>query len=796
MAFQRKKVAAALAYAVSVGTTATLLTSVPAYAQDMRVNVTGTSIKRVESETGSPVQVMTREEIERTGATSVQDLLQFITAATSSGNFNASTVIGASTFGLQTASLRGLGGARTLVLLNGRRLGGFAGDQLNGQAVNLTSIPFSAIERVEVLKDSASAIYGTDAIAGVINFILKKDYKGAEVNLYYGAPTRSPRSDGTVTDVSATAGWGDLSKDRYNVFLNGAWHKEKALYQKDRDFSNTSLIEGVGLYGVSSNMFPANITAPAGYPSIGTLNPAAPSGCGGYPGSIPGPEWALGPNTRCVWDPAAVAQSYPEVETISFYGKGTFQINKDWQAFVSGAYSTSENHNIIQPTPISDIFNDPIILQPSSPYYPTAYLTEYAPSHVGNPINVRYRAVLNGNRDITDKNEAWQIVGGVEGSWKNWDINVAGFYNETEVKETLNGGFPQLSLLVPLLNTGLVNFFGETPADVASPGQGDQLQRPGVQGRDEDVRLRRQDVGRRVHAAGGPARGRGRHRVPPRGDHQQPERGAANGRHLRVRRQLRGHRQEPQRLGALRRGADPDRQDRRPEPRRPVRRLQRHRQHDQPEGHDPLAAEQPVPRPRVVQHGLPRAVAAAALPVAADGCHRAGHGRPGPLPGDERQPRLRYAVQRALRRQPGPQARGVGVVDAGLRVRAGAGGLVRRRLLQHQGEGPDHRRGSYRPDPWCPTSGPELATRAARPGRSQLPDAASARSRRSSQTNIGEPGRGEDRRRRPRDAPAVAADRRRALQLRRVGHVLHQVRHAEHGRQLHGRRLDRVPARR
>ena len=85
MAFQRKKVAAALAYAVSVGTTATLLTSVPAYAQDMRVNVTGTSIKRVESETGSPVQVLTREEIDRTGATSVQDLLQFITAATSSG---------------------------------------------------------------------------------------------------------------------------------------------------------------------------------------------------------------------------------------------------------------------------------------------------------------------------------------------------------------------------------------------------------------------------------------------------------------------------------------------------------------------------------------------------------------------------------------------------------------------------------------------------------------------------------------------------------------------------------------
>ena len=240
MAFQRRKVAAALAYLAGVGTAATLLTAAPAYAQDMRVTVTGSNIPRIADETALPVQVITREEIDRTGATSAQDLLQYITAATSSGNFNSNNVIGATTFGLQTASLRGLGGARTLVLLNGRRLGGFAGDQLNGQSVNLTAIPFSAIDRVEVLKDGASAIYGTDAIAGVINFILRKDYKGAEVNIQYGQPTRSPTSDGTVTDITATAGFGDLAKDRWNVLLTGNWHKEEALYQKDRNFSNSS----------------------------------------------------------------------------------------------------------------------------------------------------------------------------------------------------------------------------------------------------------------------------------------------------------------------------------------------------------------------------------------------------------------------------------------------------------------------------------------------------------------------------------------------------------------------------
>jgi iron complex outermembrane receptor protein len=478
MAFQRRKVAAALAYLAGVGTAGLLLTAAPASAQDMKVNVTGTNVKRIDTETGAPVQVITREDIEQTGVTSVQDLLQYITAATSSGNFNPSTVIGATTFGLQTASLRGLGGSRTLILMNGRRLGGFAGDQLNGQSVNLASIPFSAIERVEVLKDSASAIYGTDAIAGVINFILRKDYQGGEVQVYYGAPTRSPSSDGTITDISGSVGWGDLSKDRYNVFLNASWHKEKPLYGKDRNFANTSIIPSVGLYGFSSNAFPANITSVPGtpqFPVIGatrTLNPQGPNGCPGPAGALPGPADVYGEgNHVCIFDPSLVAQIYPEVESKSVFAKGTFQINKDWQAFVTGAYTTSENHNIIQPVPISDLFNDPIILQPSSPYYPLAYLQQYAPNSVGQPLNIRYRSVLTGPRDVRDTNDAWQVVAGVEGSWKNWDVNVAGFWNETKTEEELLGGFPRLSLVVPLLNSGLVNFFGPTPADVAAQVQ-------------------------------------------------------------------------------------------------------------------------------------------------------------------------------------------------------------------------------------------------------------------------------------------------------------------------------------
>ena len=117
--------------------------------------------------------------------------------------------------GFTAASLRGLGSQRTLVLMNGRRLAPYA--LSGGQSVDLSGIPASAIERVEVLKDGASAVYGTDAIGGVINFILRKDYQGAEVNTNYYA---TDEGGGNNWRVSGTAGLGDLAKDKYNFFVS------------------------------------------------------------------------------------------------------------------------------------------------------------------------------------------------------------------------------------------------------------------------------------------------------------------------------------------------------------------------------------------------------------------------------------------------------------------------------------------------------------------------------------------------------------------------------------------------
>jgi iron complex outermembrane receptor protein len=192
MSFQRKKVAAALAYLAGAGGALSLsaafaqavnpdvpsLTRQPA--PDIRVEVTGSNIRRVEGEGSLPVTVITRQQIEQSGATTPMELLQQISANNSAGALNLANAVGATTFSAQVASLRGLGPNRTLVLINGHRLESFAGaiQGVEGGA-NLAGIPFSAIERVEVLKDGASAVYGSDAIGGVINFITRSDYVGA-----------------------------------------------------------------------------------------------------------------------------------------------------------------------------------------------------------------------------------------------------------------------------------------------------------------------------------------------------------------------------------------------------------------------------------------------------------------------------------------------------------------------------------------------------------------------------------------------------------------------------------------
>ena len=172
--FKRSKIS--MAVALTVGS---LVSSAVVAQETQRVEITGTNIRRVQSETASPVQTVTREDIEKSGKTSVAELLQ--TLAVDNQGSVPMTFGSGFAGGASGISLRGLGAASTLVLVNGRRVApyGLADD---GQKVfaDLNMIPLEAVERVEILKDGASSIYGSDAIAGVVNVILRKDYKGIE----------------------------------------------------------------------------------------------------------------------------------------------------------------------------------------------------------------------------------------------------------------------------------------------------------------------------------------------------------------------------------------------------------------------------------------------------------------------------------------------------------------------------------------------------------------------------------------------------------------------------------------
>ena len=249
-----------------------------AIAQDantlQRVEVTGSAVRRIDAEASLSIQVLTKEDVARTGVTSTEQLLQSISALSSAGSTNNSTGAGSATYGLSTISLRGLEASRTLVLVNGRRLATFA----NGSAsVNVNVVPLSAIDRVEILKDGASSIYGSDAMAGVVNFILAKSFKGVEVGLTGGTPTTS--GGGKNTRFTLTAGLGEEGSPFKGV-VSLSHEKEDALFAKDRK------------YAATGNNFPFYTAGATGQGNIeGAVRPGqfpndrVPGLFGGSPGS-------------------------------------------------------------------------------------------------------------------------------------------------------------------------------------------------------------------------------------------------------------------------------------------------------------------------------------------------------------------------------------------------------------------------------------------------------------------------------------------------------------------------------
>ncbi|MGH8162680.1 MAG: TonB-dependent receptor domain-containing protein, partial [Gammaproteobacteria bacterium] len=453
------------------------------------VVVTGTSIRGGNAQVALPVQILSARDIARTGATSVTELMQNVSAVSSVGSAVPAQGTGYITGGISTVSLHGLGSPRTLVLINGLRsalYGGSNGDD----SVDVGAIPISAVQQVQVLKDGASAVYGSDAIAGVVNYILKSDFQGLTANATAGTPTQS--GGGTQETASVYAGIGSLERDRYNLGIGLEFDHSSILMGDRRSFA-TRYSPGYGNDVTSSFAFPANVAIPAGnavYPKGSVRNPMAGS-CG--PDSLNDVNYP----TQCRFDNSPFDSLEPMEKRYSVYLNGAFQLTPSSQLYANALFSEHQVTSVDQPVPLAYanpmVPGDPYIaylanllatqypgykavkpgqgaflLPPGSPYYPTAWAA--ANGLAGQPLNLIYRSFITGQRQTLDTSDTTRAVAGMKGNAAGWYYDTSLLYSGVAVYDNLQNGWPLYSKIMPLLDSGVINPFGPTtdPSAIAA----------------------------------------------------------------------------------------------------------------------------------------------------------------------------------------------------------------------------------------------------------------------------------------------------------------------------------------
>jgi iron complex outermembrane receptor protein len=433
----------------------------PADGQTMhRVEITGSSIKRIDSETALPVQMITREDIDKMGATTAAELVRNISANTAPLTDGPS--ISDSTSGqrgFNGANMRGIGVSSTLILLNGRRLANFASPGDNA-GVDLNNIPAGAIQRVEVLKDGASAIYGTDAIGGVINFITRKDYKGVDLAASLAGTQHGGAGKKTA---SISAGTGDLATDRFNVFGVLDVQQLERLNSRQRDFIQNRPLATTLPAQMSSNTFPANVNIsraqrdaligagllPAGS-TVSRANPSAPN-CN-PPATVyaaKGPGGVAG----CSYDYMEDTEIYPDSRKIGFIGRATFQLNPDNQLFAELVQTEAKTKYVLSPNPvrISDL---PVSILPQP--YRTALTGAGLPDTFGG---IRYRMAEAGNRSNEVTSTGQRLVLGATGTLAGWDYDLALARAENRAVDKYVDGYVLYDRFEAGVRSGIINPF-------------------------------------------------------------------------------------------------------------------------------------------------------------------------------------------------------------------------------------------------------------------------------------------------------------------------------------------------
>lgn len=435
-----KKTATAirLALAASIAATAAQAQQ-PAKVE--KIEVTGSNIRRIEGESALPVTVITREDIQRSGAQTAYEVIQNLPLS-NGGPSNELRAVGNSV-PLSGASLRGLGSTATLVLLDGRRMSNFA---YSASSVDLTSIPIAAIERVEVLRDGASAIYGSDAIAGVINFILRKDFTGLEVSALLAEPEQGGAREKRYT---LTAGYGNPSKNGFNAFFTIDRREQSGLMLADRDFSRTSFFPALGVDGRSPNGNPGS------YSFVNAPNTFFPA-----PNCPPDRAVATG---FCVQDVTPLAAMVTPTTKTTYFGRLTWNFGNH-TLYGEAMYGENEIENMIAPTPLQLPTATAFRMPANSPYNP-----------FGREIIVRWRTTQLGPRTSEIITEASRYLVGLTGQIRSWDYNIGAGSTRSEAESTFTSGYLSTTAVRAGLASGRINGLGDTSAQDFSVLQGAQV---------------------------------------------------------------------------------------------------------------------------------------------------------------------------------------------------------------------------------------------------------------------------------------------------------------------------------
>ncbi|MCV2367639.1 TonB-dependent receptor [Roseateles oligotrophus] len=456
------------------------LPALPAFAQQTdsapekkleRVEVTGSAIKRLADETALPMQVISRADIVKQGLTTASEIVARISAATNNMTDGGSIAFGGfrDQMGMNGANLRGLGVSSTLVLLNGRRMANFASPG-DSSGVDLNTIPAAAIERVEVLLDGASAIYGSDAIGGVINFITRKDYTGIELNASYG---NSSEGGGGKKTASIGGGLGDFDRDGFNIFGVVDLQKTASLNANQRQFINDLDIPGRLPDLLSSASFPGNMRISNsqrraliadGFSTNGktvisskTINPAAAKGCNA-PASLYLPE-GIGGVDGCTYDYMRDIELYPKSDKTSLFGRAIFNLGGGHQFFAEAALNRAKT--LYSGTPNRVDADMDVSKVPSLAGTRLAKLDADDEDRI---ITVRTRLSEAGLRTSELVSSGQRYVMGVNGLLANWDYELAYNHSVSTVSDRNYQGYLNEQMIRDGFAAGTLNPFGPSNA--------------------------------------------------------------------------------------------------------------------------------------------------------------------------------------------------------------------------------------------------------------------------------------------------------------------------------------------